>query len=253
MEALHHGGEMRHVARADQPGRVGQPAGVPVAGRAQQQRGRVDRAARNRHQRRARADDLAVALHLDRRDPPAGRVGEQPARVRVGPQPHVVPARAAGGRSSSPPRSWRGAGRETSCTCCRGCSRPALPAAAGPAAGGGRMEALLPQPPDHVRDLVGVGYRRVGERAARRLGRIVTPLAVQPRTAARRGRSTARASRSRSARRARARRRARSPRSPPCAAGTARCPRTWCCRPRSSACKGGTRGPAASSQRSVVR
>ena len=47
MEPLHHRREVRHVAPADEPGRIGEALGLRVGGRAQQQRRRVRGAARH--------------------------------------------------------------------------------------------------------------------------------------------------------------------------------------------------------------
>ena len=75
---------MRHVVAADDVGGVRQPVRVPVARRAQQQRGGVDRArTRRRRCRRCRPPRRAVALDDDPRDRASGRVGLEPLDPRV--------------------------------------------------------------------------------------------------------------------------------------------------------------------------
>ena len=78
MKPLHHRRKVRHVARADEAGGVREPVRMLVACRSQQQRGGVDGAARDDHERRVHADVVAAALDLDRFDSTAGGIGEQP-------------------------------------------------------------------------------------------------------------------------------------------------------------------------------
>ena len=89
VEALHHGGQVRHVTAPHQARRVGQAMGVRVGGRPQQERRRVHGAARDNHQGRVHAHRLPRPLHLHALHAGAGRVGVEPPRVRLGPQRHV--------------------------------------------------------------------------------------------------------------------------------------------------------------------
>ena len=82
--ALHHGGDMRHVAPAHQARRVGEAGRVPVGGRAQQQRGRVDGAARDDDDGRGVPLGRPVPFHLHRVHPASRRVGQQPPGARAG-------------------------------------------------------------------------------------------------------------------------------------------------------------------------
>ena len=66
-DALHHRREVRHVAPADQAGAVRQPVRMRVAGRSQQQGGRVHRAARHDDDGSLDPDEFAVASRSPRR------------------------------------------------------------------------------------------------------------------------------------------------------------------------------------------
>ena len=100
------------------------------------------------------------------------------------------------------------------------------------------MQALLAQPADDLGHLLGVWNRAVRKRATRRLCRVgpyLTVNVVEPL-----GSLVVRCERfvlNRPLRRYAAGM-LRSPGNPPAAAGRARCPRTWCCLRRSSACTG---------------
>ena len=130
------------------------------------------------------------------------------------------------------------------------CSRPARPAAAVRAAAARDAAPASRSCVDDRRHRRGVRNRRIGKRPARRLGRIDARLAVHVVEAlgalvVRRQRVVVDRPRRRDAVDV-----LDAPGSPRAAADRARCPRTWCCRRRSSACTAETRGRAASSQRS---
>ena len=173
MEPLHHRREVRHVAPADQAGRVRQAVGMRVVRRPQQQRRRVHRAARHDEQRRARPGPSRRCARPRRLRPsgPRGSVISRRAQ-RVGPQRHVRPLRSPGGRSRRRRRSSREACTGTSCRCCRGCSRPPRPAAAARAAAA-TDAAPARRSCSTISAIAGAcGTGWYGKRSARRLGRI---------------------------------------------------------------------------------
>ena len=90
MEPRHHRRQMRHVAPPDEPRRIREPPRMLVAGRLQQQGGRVDRAAGQDHDGGLDPATLAVALDFDGLDPPAAGVREHAPRPGAGPQGDVV-------------------------------------------------------------------------------------------------------------------------------------------------------------------
>ena len=207
--------------------------------RPQQQRGRVDRAARDDEERRLDANRLAVAARLRR-----------PRLVR--PAPSVSRRRA---QALRPQRDVRPRDRRTDAAHVGFALRVQL---AGERVARVAEDAALVAEPSGSGEgcspwrrsastisAMPAGVRNRGDReTARAAARSDRRRAARARgTDVRRARRTARACRSRSARPARRRRRARPPGSPRGAADRARCPRTWCCRRRSSACTGGTPSP----------
>jgi hypothetical protein len=78
-----------HVVPPDHVGAVGEPARMPVAGRPQQQRRRVDRACRHHHHVRRVGFDRVAPLHHESRHLAAGRAGLELRDVGVGQQRHV--------------------------------------------------------------------------------------------------------------------------------------------------------------------
>ena len=60
-----------------------------LVGGAQEQGRRVHRAAGDNYEGRVDAESLAVALYLDGSDLAAGRVRQEPSRVRVCPERHI--------------------------------------------------------------------------------------------------------------------------------------------------------------------
>ncbi len=89
MKPLHHRRQVRHVALADEAGRVRESAWVLVATGLQEQRRRVHGAARHDHERSGNRLDALVAFDLDGLDPVTGRVGDQSSRERLRPQRDV--------------------------------------------------------------------------------------------------------------------------------------------------------------------
>ena len=209
---------------------------VLVVGRSKQERGRVDRPARDDDDRRLDANRLTVPLDFDGFDLAPARVREQPPGVRVRPQVDVRPLDAPDARSRRRPRFSRGACTRTSCTCCRTRTRRECRAA--------REKDEVPAraaarrfPPCASR----VGNRRVGERA--RSGSVGSDAELAVNVVEALGALVVRRERvvvDWPPRRhtVHVLERLESLRG---AVGTARCPRTSCYRRRCSACTGGTR------------
>ena len=215
-----------------------------VVGRSQQQRRRVDRAARDDDERGADPDGLAVALDVDGLDLLPRGIGDEADRAARWSTTRRCRPRARARCRTPRRRSWRGSGTGRSCRCCTARSRPARRVESIRAAGARDGAPVARSPSTIVGHAGSVRNRRVGKGPARRFGRIDCRARRARGRAARRDRSTARACRSRSATPARRRPCARPPESPRAAADRARCPRTSCCRRRRSACREGTPGPA---------
>ena len=204
--------------------------------RSQEQRRRVHGAARDDDQRRLDANDVSVPFDLDRLDPAAACVDEQPPCERVGPERHgrtpdgVVDAAdfgvalrvnlaregIAGAAQDAATAPRRVAANRAATT--TGCS-PSSRSRSTMSGHDGRMR-------NRRRTETGSAEARSGRRRA----------ALARGTDVPRGRSTAPASHNRSATPARCRRRVLSRESPHGEGDTARCPRTSCFRRRSSAC-----------------
>ena len=254
MEALHHRRQVRHVAPADQPRRVRQAVGMrgrsPTAAAAPPSSPRRTTTTNSGASTRDRLAVRARPRPPRRRRP--RRVGDQPARAARWSTASRSAAAIAGRTHADVGLALRvdPAGERVA-----GVAQDAAVRLAGAQQAERqrrRVQPLRAQLLDDRGHAGGVRHRRVRIRAARRLGRIDAVLRRARDTAARRGRSTAPACRSRSATPARRRRGARPPGSPRAAAGRARCPRTWCCRRRCSACTAGTRGRARRASARVV-